>query len=110
MTLQYQSELQQLYVRLDGEIDHHSSKRLRDEIDAAIYTHMPQTLLLDFQEVTFMDSSGIGLIMGRHRILQPLGGCIVLCRPAAHIRRILQLAGMDKLAVIRSESHKEAVQ
>ncbi len=110
MTLQYLPDEQQLYVRLDGEIDHHSSKRLRSEIDTAIYTHMPKTLLFDFKDVTFMDSSGIGLIMGRHRILTPLGGCIVLCRPAGHIKRILQLAGMDKLAVIRSESQKEAVQ
>ncbi len=110
MTQQYDTASRRLYIRLDGEIDHHTSKQLRTEVDAVIYTHTPRTLVLDFQDVTFMDSSGIGLIMGRYKILQPLGGEIILYRPAEHIRRILKLAGMERLAVIRSELQKEAVQ
>lgn len=110
MKQHYDAAEDRLYVRLDGEIDHHSSRQLRTEIDSAIYTHSPRTLVLDFQDVTFMDSSGIGLIMGRYRILQPLGGEIVLCRPAAHIRRILKLAGMERLATICNDLKKEAVQ
>ncbi len=109
MKLHYDSAEAQLYVRLCGEIDHHSSARLRTDIDNAIYTHSPRTLVLDFQDVTFMDSSGIGLIMGRYRTLQPLGGEILLCRPAPHIKRILRLAGMERLATIRNDLKKETV-
>lgn len=110
MKLHYDSDTGQLFALLDGEIDHHTSSRLRSEIDAAIYLHMPHILVLDFQDVTFMDSSGIGLIMGRYRILQPNGGSIILLRPAPHIKRILKLAGMERIAVIRQELGKEVLQ
>ena len=59
-----------LTVYLKGEIDHHSAKAMREEIDKAIDFNMPSLLILDFTEITFMDSSGIGLIMGRHRLMQ----------------------------------------
>lgn len=110
MQIYYNTQTTQLLVQLDGEIDHHSSNALRAEVDAAIYAHLPQTLILDFQDVSFMDSSGIGLIMGRYKILQPLGGEIVLQNPAPHISRVLRLAGMERLARIRTDAKKEAVQ
>ncbi|MBQ4465055.1 MAG: anti-sigma factor antagonist [Oscillospiraceae bacterium] len=109
MQLQFSSSDSELTVRLDGEIDHHSSIRLRSEIDAAIYAHLPHTLILDFSRVSFMDSSGIGLIMGRYRILQPLGSSIVLLDPAPHISRVLRLAGMERLASIRTSAQKEVI-
>ncbi len=110
MKLHFDSDTSQLFVLLDGEIDHHTTGRFRTEIDNAIYLHSPKTLVLDFQDVTFMDSSGIGLIMGRYRILKPLGGDMVLLRPSPPIKRILKLAGMERLAVIRQELGKEVVQ
>ena len=73
---------------------------LRNEIDTAVYTHMPAVLILDFRNVTFMDSSGIGLIMGRYKILQPMGGEIRIQNPSAYIGRVLRLAGMERLAKI----------
>ncbi len=110
MKLHYDTDEDKLFVLLDGEIDHHTSGKVRSEVDAAIYLHSPGTLVLDFQDVTFMDSSGIGLIMGRYKILQPLGGSIILLRPAPHIKRILKLAGMERLARILNEIGKEVVQ
>lgn len=110
MKLHYNTKTGQLFALLDGEIDHHTSGRLRSEIDAAIYLHMPRTLVLDFQNVTFMDSSGIGLIMGRFRILQPMGRDLILLHPAPHIRRLLRLAGMERLAEIRQSLGEEVVQ
>lgn len=110
MQIHYNTETAHLLVQLDGEIDHHSSNSLRAEVDAAIYAHLPQTLILDFRNVSFMDSSGIGLIMGRYKILQPLGGEIILQNPAPHISRVLRLAGMERLARIRQDVQKEVVQ
>ncbi len=104
MQIHYDTETARLHVQLSGEIDHHSSNALRAQIDAAIYAHLPQTLELDFGSVTFMDSSGIGLIMGRYKILQPLGGEIVLTATSPHIRRVLRLAGMERLASITTEA------
>ena len=108
MQIHFDASAGELTAKLCGEIDHHCAGALRSEIDAAIYTHIPKTLVLDFSGVSFMDSSGIGLIMGRYRILQPLGGGIILQDPPAHISRVLRLAGMERLARIRS-SRKEAV-
>lgn len=110
MQIHYNTETAQLLVQLDGEIDHHMSNALRAEVDAAIYAHLPQVLIFDFRAVSFMDSSGIGLIMGRYKILQPLGGQIILLDPAPHISRVLRLAGMERLASIRTSAAKEVVQ
>ena len=72
MQIHYDTSSAELLAMLCGEIDHHSSMLMRAELDAAIYAHMPKTLILNFQNVTFMDSSGIGLIMGRYKIIQPM--------------------------------------
>ena len=109
MQIRFDMDSAALYVRLCGEIDHHCAASLREGIDTAIYAHQPRTLVLDFSDVSFMDSSGIGLIMGRYRILHPLGGEIILQSPAPHICRVLRLAGMERLAVIRT-AQREAVQ
>ena len=109
MQIRYDTLTAELTVQLDGEIDHHSANPLRAEVDAAIYAHLPRTLILDFSDVSFMDSSGIGLIMGRYKILQPLGSTIILQNAAPHISRILRLAGMERLAAMRTVQ-REAVQ
>ena len=100
MQIHYDTSSAELLAMLCGEIDHHSSMLMRAELDAAIYAHMPKTLILNFQNVTFMDSSGIGLIMGRYKIIQPMGGELILQKPSPYISRVLRLAGMERLAKI----------
>ena len=58
---------QVLTAYLSGELDHHSAKEMREQIDSAVEINMPTLLILNFADVTFMDSSGIGLVMGRYR-------------------------------------------
>ena len=87
---------------LDGEIDHHTGKDLREQIDLAIEQHMPANLMLDFGNVTFMDSSGIGLVMGRYRNMQQFGGKVHILNPSPSITKVLRLAGMDRLAAIEN--------
>lgn len=81
-----------LAAYLSGEIDHHSAQLLRDEIDAMLRDRMPDTLVLDFGGVTFMDSSGVGLILGRSRRMQATGGRLVVQHPPAQIQKMLELA------------------
>lgn len=107
MQIDYDMQASELLVRLAGEIDHHNTVRMRSEIDTALYSHTPHTLILDFRNVTFMDSSGIGLIMGRYKILKPLGGEMILRQPPAHIARVLRLAGMERLAEIQIHTPEE---
>ena len=77
---------------LSGEIDHHVAQGLRREIDAQIDARMPELLTMDFSDVTFMDSSGVGLILGRGRYMASLGGRLTIQNPPAAVRRMLELA------------------
>ena len=72
--LETEAEENCLTAYLSGEIDHHAAKGLREAIDSRAAAQKPEKLLLNFREVTFMDSSGIGLVMGRYRLMQELGG------------------------------------
>lgn len=83
---------------LDGEIDHHSAGVIRNEIDSAVEKNMPTMLVLDFRDVTFMDSSGIGLVMGRYKLLKPMGAELHVTNTSPQIFKVMKLAGLDRLA------------
>lgn len=83
---------------LDGEIDHHTASVIRNEIDAAVEKNMPTLLVLDFRDVSFMDSSGIGLVMGRYKLLKPMGASLHVTNTSPQIGKVMKLAGLDRLA------------
>ncbi len=85
-------------ARLIGELDHHSAKGMREAIDNAVDLNMPSLLVLDFGEISFMDSSGIGLVMGRFRNISKLGAELHIIGASAPIHKMLKLAGIEKLA------------
>jgi len=85
-------------AQLSGELDHHSAKEMREEIDSAIELNMPTLLILDFKDITFMDSSGIGLVMGRYRLLQKNSADLHITNLSPSIYKVMKLAGMEKLA------------
>lgn len=91
---------------LSGEIDHHSAKPLREEIDEAALRSRPSEMYLDFKDVTFMDSSGIGLVMGRYSLMQELGGKLLVVNMSSHICKVMRLAGLDRLAVMENAGGK----
>ena len=86
-----------LTVYLCGEIDHHSAAEMRFFIDGELERSTPSLLIFDFSEVDFMDSSGIGLVMGRLRLLSGWGGKAVIENPKPNIKKMLKLAGLEKL-------------
>ncbi len=85
---------------LSGEIDHHTAKAIRENIDSAVDLNMPTLLVLDFKDVSFMDSSGIGLVMGRYRNLAKSGAELHITGASEQIHKMLKLAGIEKLAKI----------
>lgn len=91
---------QRVTAFLEGEIDHHTATELRMEIDNAIQVYRPKVLKLDYGDVTFMDSSGVGLVMGRVRTMSPFGGRIIVSNLSPQIYRVMQLAGLEKIAKI----------
>lgn len=97
------NENEKLTAAVTGEIDHHSAREIREEIDQNLERSLPKMLVLDFRDVTFMDSSGIGLIMGRYKLLKSMGGEIIIKNANERIQRVLKLAGVDKLAEIEED-------
>ncbi len=91
----------ELRVYLDGEIDHHSASLIRAGIDDAIILRRPELLILDFGEVSFMDSSAIGLVMGRYKLMKTHGGKIRAEGLSPSAYRVMKLAGLEKLGDIR---------
>lgn len=83
---------------LSGELDHHTAKGMREAVDNAIELNMPTLLVLDFGGINFMDSSGIGLIMGRYRKLAKTGAQLHITGASPQISKILRLAGIERLA------------
>ncbi|MBO5269735.1 MAG: anti-sigma factor antagonist [Clostridia bacterium] len=92
-----------LTVSLTGEIDHHAAARVREEIDAQIYRTRPKRTLLDLSGIEFMDSSGLGLIMGRIALMRKLGGETVLYHPTEKVLRIVRLSGLERMMKIETE-------
>lgn len=82
---------------LCGDIDHHAAREIRTELDDVISHSRPELLILDFENVGFMDSSGIGLILGRTRALQAVGGELLIKNARREIAEIIKLSGLSKL-------------
>lgn len=89
-----------LTVYIQGELDHHSAQKIRSRIDGEIQRRSPEFLELDFSGVTFMDSSGIGLVMGRYKLMQQKGGKVLILNPPPSIKKVMMISGISKLAKI----------
>ena len=95
-------------AQLSGEIDHHSAKALREEIDDVITRVQPELLELDFSAVSFMDSSGIGLIMGRCRMMEEYSGKVRISGVSGQLRKVMRLSGIDRIAEIEGARRTDA--
>ena len=91
---------------LSGEIDHHTAAAMRADIDAAAVAQQPKILRLDFEDVTFMDSSGIGLVMGRYRLIEGKNCSFYIVNLSEHAYRVMQLAGLEKIAVLKKKARE----
>lgn len=91
-----------LTIFLEGDIDHHNARNVRSKIDTKVFIQRPDELILDLSRVSFMDSSGLGLILGRYTKALELGISFKVANPTPQIKRILDLAGTDRLIKIES--------
>ena len=87
---------------IGGDIDHHSARTIRMRIDEDLQSIRPRLLVLDLSSVSFMDSSGLGLILGRYTKAVELGILFKVQNPTPQIKRILDLAGTERLIKIET--------
>ena len=86
-----------LVVKLSGEIDQSCAEEIRSDIDREITLRHVQNLILDFAAVDFMDSSGLGMIIGRYKQMKARGGKTMIIRAKPQGDKILSLSGLKKI-------------
>ncbi len=86
-----------LVVRLTGEVDHYASLQMRKEIEEQLKDRAVDRLVLDFSDVTFMDSSGVGMIIGRYKTMTARGGQVTACGLHPPVDRLFHMAGLHRI-------------
>ncbi len=97
MNLSFKKEGNTLIVFIEGEIDHHTSRDARDRIDSKFIMEPVKNIIIDLSKVSFMDSSGIGLITGRMKKVSTVGGSLSVRKPRKEIVRILKMSKIDSM-------------
>lgn len=94
-----------LIVRLSGELDHHEAELLRKDWQENMYSTGIKHVVVNLQNVSFMDSSGLGVVLGRYKEVLQLGGEMVVCNISPAIERLFEMSGLFK--IIRLEENEE---
>lgn len=92
-----------LIVRFKGELDHHTTDVFRRPVEKELEKDIVQNLILNLENLTFMDSSGIGVILGRYKQILGRGGRVIICGLGKHNEKILQLGGLLKIISVCSD-------
>lgn len=96
----------QLTIALTGEIDHHSAREIMRSISEKIDLYLPLRCILDFRDVSFMDSSGIAVVISTLRRMKTLQGKLLLQNIPPQPYKVLRAAGVEKITEIREECTK----
>ena len=100
MDLKLLGERKSVIVKVNTELDHHAAAEIRRAVDAKIKSSNAVNVIFDFSKVDFMDSSGIGVIMGRYKLTGILGGKVIIFGARKNVKRIIEMSGIDKLITI----------
>ncbi|MGN0335678.1 MAG: anti-sigma factor antagonist [Lachnospiraceae bacterium] len=92
-----------LRILVPQEVDHCFADMLRESVDRIVQTEDIQTLVFDFEKTEFMDSSGIGMLMGRYKLMHALGGSVRAVHVGNRIHKILVLSGIHKIIPLEKE-------
>lgn len=107
MESRYIKEDKQLIFKMNEEIDECEVQKIRRKLDNEIERYMPKEIIFDFDKVSFMDSAGIGLVLGRYKLANMLGGKVQVANLRTPVRKIFEMSGM--LKVIPEVEKKEPV-
>ena len=95
--LEYEKRNGTLRVRLEGELDHRRAGEIRQELDALIADPAVRRLVFDMSGLEFMDSSGIGMIIGRYKIMKSRGGSVAVRPGGKRVDRLIELSGLYQI-------------
>lgn len=103
METNYIKEKNILILTITEELDHHIAEKLRRKADYEIERHIPKKVIFDFNKVSFMDSAGIGLILGRYKNISMLGGKLEIQNANETVNKILKMSGISKMIDVNKE-------
>jgi stage II sporulation protein AA (anti-sigma F factor antagonist) len=86
-----------LCIRLAGELDHHTAEELRQKVNDIVEKRQIEHMVFNLQDLSFMDSSGLGVILGRYKQIKNSGGEMVVCSVSPPIRRLFDMSGLFKI-------------
>lgn len=102
MDIKYDEVDKLLTCQITEEIDHHTTEKIRRSLDDEIERYMPRKIIFNFDKVSFMDSAGIGMILGRYKIMKMLGGSIELINVNSSVRKIFEMSGIHRIISINN--------
>ena len=106
MESKYFNEDKQLIFQMDEEIDECEVQKIRRKLDNEIEKYMPKEVIFDFNNVSFMDSAGIGLIIGRYKLANMLGGKVRVANMTTPVKKIFEMSGISKIIPeVKSETN-----
>ena len=106
MESKFYEEDKLLVFKITDEIDDYSFQKIRRRADHEIERYMPRKVIFDFDSVTFMDSAGIGLIIGRYKFTNMLGGKLEVANLTQSVKKIFEMSGLLKLIPVTELSLK----
>ena len=95
--LEFERRRQTLTVRLEDELDHRAAQQLRRELDELLQDGTIRRLVLDLEKLNFMDSSGVGFIIGRYKLMVQRGGSVAVKNADRRMDRIFQMSGLYEI-------------
>lgn len=101
MESEYSKKDKLLLIKITEDVDHHTTERIRRKADNEITRYMPRKVVFDFDKVSFMDSAGIGMIIGRYKTMKMLGGSFEIVNVSKSVKKILEMSGITKIIPIR---------
>ena len=106
MDVSFENRGGELFVELIGELDHHAAKGIGQKIDFEICIRRPSSVCLDFAKLSFMDSSGLAVIMGRRRTCLETGVPICISGVSGSIRKVLLMSGIQKYVKMKEYDYE----
>ena len=100
----YEKENKRLIFEIHEDIDECVAKKIRRKLDNEIERYMPKEVIFDFNKVSFMDSAGIGLLIGRYKLAKMLGGVAEITNTSKSIEKVLEMSGITRIIPIIQNS------
>ena len=107
MKITYIKKDKRLIFEIEEDIDECCVQKIRRRIDNEIQRYMPKEVIFDFSNVSFMDSAGIGLIIGRYKLINMIGGELKIANVNTQIQKIFEMSGLLRLIPVKQKDKKE---